>query len=258
MYKIKLIHWDQTEAKEKAQLITSLGYETDFESIRDPQTFKRIKTNPPDFFVIDLSRIPSHGKEIAVGLRQLKSTRNVPVIFTEGEPEKVEKIKTLLPDAIYSSWKTIRTALKKAEKQIDTIKVVPPSMMDRYSTAPLAKKLGIKENTKVALINSPKDFKKTLGELPQNVKLVNSLNDKADLIIWFTRSREEFDLGFFEILEHIGTNKLWVATPKKASGIVTDVNQNIVRNICLNEGLVDFKVCAINKTWSGLLFAKRK
>ncbi|MBI1938042.1 MAG: hypothetical protein HYS25_07935 [Ignavibacteriales bacterium] len=258
MYKIKLIHWDQTEAEEKARLINSLGCETDFESIRDPQTFKRIKTNPPDFFVIDLSRIPSHGKEIAVGLRQLKSTRNVPIIFTEGEPEKVEKIKTLLPDAIYSSWKTIRSALDKAEQQKDIEKVVPPSMMDRYSTAPLVKKLGIKENTKVALINAPKNFKKTLDELPKSVKMLTSLKDTADIIIWFTRSREEFDLGFFDILERIDTNKLWVATPKKTSGVVTDINQNIVRNICLNEGLVDFKVCAIDKTWSGLLFTKRK
>ena len=128
----------------------------------------------------------------------------------------------------------------------------------KYSNTALVKKLGIKENSKVVLINSPKNFKDTLGDLPQNVKLSKTLKSGIDIFIWFTRSRKEFDLGFFDILKYIDKNKLWVATPKKSSGIVTDINQNIVRNICLDHGLVDFKICAIDETWSGLLFTKRK
>ena len=256
--KIKLIHWDKDQCEEKASLLKSVGYEVDSESMRDKETFKRIKELPPDVFVIDLSRLPSHGREIAVGLRQIKSTRNVPIIFAEGEKDKVDKIKKLLPDAIYSSWKGIQSALKKASKQKEIAKVVPLSMMERYADTALVKKLGIKENSKVALINSPKNFKDVLGDLPQNVKLSKTLKGGIDIIIWFTRSREEFDLDFFDVLKYIDKNKLWVATPKKSSGIVTDINQNIVRNICLDHGLVDFKICAIDETWSGLLFTKRK
>jgi CheY-like chemotaxis protein len=256
--KIKLIHWDKNQCEEKFRLLKSIGHHVDSESMQDKETFKRIKECAPDIFIIDLSRLPSHGKEIAVGLRQIKSTRDIPIIFTEGEKEKVDKIKVLLPDAVYSTWKNIRTALKKAYKQKDEKKIIPPSMMERYSNSALVKKLGIKENFKIALINSPKNFKETLGELPQNVKFFKSLKGGIDIIIWFTRSREEFYLGFFDVLLYVDKNKLWVATPKKSSGIATDINQNIVRNICLNSGLVDFKVCAIDETWSGLLFTKRK
>ncbi len=256
--KIKLIHWDKNQCEEKASLLKSLGHRVALEFLQDKETFKRIKEYPPDVFIIDLSRLPSHGKEIAVALRNIKSTRIVPIVFTEGEPEKVDRIKKILPDAIYSSWKSINSALTKAEKQKDTVKVVPLSMMERYSNTTLVKKLGIKENMKVALIDSPKNFRETLGNLPQNVKFLRTPKTGIDIIIWFTRSREEFDLGFFNVLKYVDKNKLWVATPKKSSGTVTNINQNIVRNICLENGLVDFKICAIDETWSGLLLTRRK
>ena len=256
--KLKLIHWDPEECKEKSTLLKSIGHKVDSESIRDKESFKRIKQSPPDVFIIDLSKLPSHGREVAVGLRHIKSTRNVPIVFTGGDPEKVEKIKLVMPDGIYTSWSKINTALNKAAKQLTTEKTVPVSMMDRYVNSPLTKKLGIKENCKVSLIGAPKDFKKILGDIPPNVKFYNLLKEGSDLIIWFVRSREEFDIKFFEILKSIEKNKLWVATQKKSSGIVTDINQNIVRQICLNEGLVDYKVCSIDKTWSGLLLNRRK
>ena len=256
--KIKLIHWDKDLCEEKIRLLKSIGHQVGSESKLDKETFKRIKEYPPDVFLIDLTRLPSHGKEIAVGLRQIKSTRNIPIIFTEGEKEKIEKIRELLPDAIYSSWKNIRSALKKASEQRNVEKVIPLSMMERYSNSSLVKKLGIKENSKVALINPPKNFKETLGNLPENVKLIKAMKQGIDIIIWFTRSRKEFDLDFFNVLKYVDKNRLWIATIKKSSGIFTDINQNIVRNICLINGLVDFKVCAIDDTWSGLLLTKRK
>lgn len=256
--KIKLIHWDKNLGEEKTLLLKSFGNQVDSESKQDKETFKRIKKYSTDVFIIDLSKLPSHGKEIAVALRQIKSTKNVPIIFTEGGKEKVEKIKLLLPDAIYSSWKNIHSALKKASKQRDTEKVVPLGMMERYSNTTLVKKFGIKENSKVVIINAPNDFKDKLGKLPEVVKFFKTLKEGIDLIIWFARSREEFDLNFLRVLKYVDKNKLWVATTKKSSGIVTDINQNIVHNICLMNGLVDYKVCAIDEIWSGLLFTKRK
>ena len=130
--------------------------------------------------------------------------------------------------------------------------------MNRYWNSPLTKKLGIKENCKVSLVDAPKDFKKLLEDIPPNVKFSNSLKGGSDLIIWFVCSREQFDLKFFDVLKNIDKNKLWIATQKKSSGIDTDINQSIVRQICLNEGLVDYKVCSINEIWSGLLLNRRK
>ena len=128
--KIKLIHWDRNQCEEKARLLKSFGHSVDSESMQDKETFKRIKQFPPDVFLIDLSRLPSHGREIAVGLRQIKPTRNVPIIFAEGEKDKVDRIKDLIPDAIYTSWKNIKPALKKALKQKETDKIIPLSMME--------------------------------------------------------------------------------------------------------------------------------
>jgi len=91
--KIKLIHWDKDLCEEKIRLLKSIGHQVGSESKLDKETLKRIKEYPPDVFLIDLTRLPSHGKEIAVGLRQIKSTRNIPIIFTEGEKEKIEKIR---------------------------------------------------------------------------------------------------------------------------------------------------------------------
>ena len=256
--KIKLIHWDQEQCKEKARLLESIGNEVDAESMRDKGTFKRIKEYPPDVFVIDLSRLPSHGREIAIGLRNIRSTRNIPIIFTEGETDKVDKIKLLLPDSVFCRWKTIRSSLKKAASQKQSAKIVPLSMMDRYTNTPLVGKLGIKENYKIALINSPKNFKNKLTGLPSNVEIFADLKSDRDIILWFVQSKKEFDTGLISILKSVKNNMLWIATPKKSSGVVTDINQNIIRRIGLNEGLVDFKICSIDEKWSGLLFKRRK
>jgi hypothetical protein len=85
----------------------------------------------------------------------------------------VDKIRTSLPDATYTDWDRFRTPLKKAIAHPPLNPVAPPAMMDRYATTPLVKKLGLKPNTRVALLNAPDDFERTLGDLPEGVTLVD-------------------------------------------------------------------------------------
>jgi hypothetical protein len=126
-----------------------------------------------------------------------------------------------------------------------------------YSGTPLVKKLGIKPDTTVALVGAPRGFRRELVDLPKSVRVVTRTSDPADLVIWFVISRTDLEAGVAAVGRRM-TSGLWVAWPKKASGVVTDVTEDVVRAAGLSHGLVDYKVCAVNAIWSGLKFARRK
>jgi hypothetical protein len=131
--------------------------------------------------------------------------------------------------------------------------------MAGYSQTPLAKKLGIKEGFRVGLVTSPKAFKKELGMLPPDVKIfVGQLTKPLDLIIVFTDSEQKLKLEFSLLAEKLSVKgMLWVAWPKKSSGVPTDLSFDIVQKTGLQAGLVDVKICAVNEIWSGLKFVYR-
>ena len=127
-----------------------------------------------------------------------------------------------------------------------------------YSGTPLPKKLEIKEGTRVATVGAPADFAATLGTLPAGAKLRRGLPGPRDLTIWFVTSRRQLEADLRRVTPPRGQGSLWVAWPKKASGMRTDVTEEVLREVILPHGLVDRKVCAIDATWSGLLFSWRK
>ncbi len=136
------------------------------------------------------------------------------------------------------------------EQQID---------MAGYSGTPLVKKLGIKENFRVGFVAPPKGFQKELGNLPSGVNIsIGRLAKPLDLIILFTNSQRTLKTEFLKLAQKLSVNgMLWVAWPKQASGVTTDLSENDVRQIGLDAGLVDVKVCAVNEIWSGLKFVYR-
>jgi len=260
MHRVRLIHWKADEAEEKIAKLRAAGYKVDYGETT-PEALRDCLSNPPAAFVIDLSRMPSHGRDVAMSLRGHKTTRHTPLVFVEGEPEKVERIRIHLPDATYTNWGRIRSSLKSAIAKPPASPVVPASNLAGYSGTPLPKKLGVKPNSTVALVGAPKDFEKTLGELPEGVKLKKRADEACDLIIWFVRMRAELydriiEMG--ELTGDAGASGLWIAWPKQASGVASDMTQNVVRETGLASGLVDYKVCSIDATWSGLKFARRK
>lgn len=257
MTRVRLIHWKAEEAADKIEKLKAAGYEVEYSS-PDSESYRTLKNNPPAVFVIDLSRMPSHGMEVGSSLRGYKATRNVPLVFVEGEPEKVERIRKLLPDATFTTWSKIRSALKHAIANPPVNPVKPESNLAGYSGTPLPKKLGIKANSTVALINAPRSFDATLGVLPEGVTFIEEAKGKQDLIVWFIRSRFELESQIVEMRNATGNGGLWTAWPKKTSGVVSDLTENIIRDTGLAVGLVDYKVCAIDATWSGLKFALRK
>jgi hypothetical protein len=260
MHRVCLIHWKAEEAEEKIAKLRAAGYEVDYGETN--QAALRVwRDNPPAAFIIDLSRLPLQGRDVGMALRGYKNTRHTPLVFVEGEPEKIERIKVNLPDAVYTSWSRIRGSLKAAITKPLAKPVVPASNLAGYSGTPLPKKLGVKPNSNVLLLGAPKDFEKTLGELPEGVKLKKRADRACDLIIWFVRMRAELFDRIKEMAELTGdggASGLWIAWPKRASGVASDMTETVVRETGLTSGLVDYKVCAIDATWSGLKFAKRK
>ncbi|MBM3773999.1 MAG: DUF3052 family protein [Acidobacteria bacterium] len=135
---------------------------------------------------------------------------------------------------------------------------VRPSLLAGYSGTPLPKKLGIKPDSVVWLASAPPDFAATLGELPQGAVLRHDSRGRSNLIVWFTRSRAELERSLARMAAKAGQGPIWIAWPKKTSGVASDLSEQCVRDAGLAHGLVDYKVCAIDPTWSGLLFTKRK
>ena len=130
--------------------------------------------------------------------------------------------------------------------------------MAGYSGTPLAKKLGIKEGSRIALVNAPKDFRSALGELPDNVEFVSRPTKSLDMILFFVMSERVLARDFAKLSEKLVTNgMIWIAWPKKSSGVTTDLTEQRVQRIGLDAGLVDVKICAIDETWSGLKFVYR-
>lgn len=257
MSRIRLIHWNAEEAAPRIEALRDAGYEVEYGELNG-DAYRALRFNPPAAFVIDLSRLPSHGRDVAAGLRGYKNTRAIPLVFVDGEPEKVERIRRLLPDATYTTWRKIRASLKTAIDKAPAAPIVPASNLAGYSGTPLPKKLGIKENATVALINAPKDFEATLGELPAGVKFKKQPTGQPDLILWFVRMRAELEDRIQAMQKLAGGGAIWIVWPKQASGLAADVTQNLVRETGLAAGLVDYKVCAIDAVWSGLKFAQRK
>ena len=127
-----------------------------------------------------------------------------------------------------------------------------------YSGTPLPKKLGIREGSRVAVVSAPDGFARVLEPLPTGVELRTGARGRCDVVVFFVTRRAELARrfpGFVRALEPDGG--LWVAWPKKTSGVATDLVFDMVQEIGLDAGLVDNKVCAIDATWSGLRFVRR-
>jgi hypothetical protein len=125
--------------------------------------------------------------------------------------------------------------------------------MAGYSGTPLAKKLGFKEGHRVAFPSAPDGFRALLGELPAGVTVKERASAPLDVIVFFTKSRAELERRLPTLRRAMDPAAgLWVAWPKRSSGVETDMTEDVARELGLANRLVDNKVCAIDEVWSGL------
>jgi hypothetical protein len=125
--------------------------------------------------------------------------------------------------------------------------------MAGYSGTPLAKKLGIKSRAKVMLINAPDHYLNLFTDLPPDVYFTDDVSLENDAIHFFSKSADEYQAKLPELMKQIKQDgMIWISWPKKASKVVTDITEDLIRNFALQIGLVDIKVCAVDEVWSGL------
>ena len=254
---IRLIHWNEEEAQEKCQLLIKEGFEVNSQLPAGSRFLKELEVEDPIAVLIDLSRLPSQGRDLGISIRKRKGTRHVPIVFLGGDPEKVEKIKAILPDATYGEWKSIAALIEQSGRLDPEDLTVPDSVFAAYAGKPLGEKLGIKTGFKVAYINADEHFLPALGELPPDVELLSKRDITADLTIWFIGTQEILDSELDEIITTSKKHPVWIAWPKKGSAYQSGLTQNIVRQTGLSAGMVDYKICSIDQNWSALIFKWR-
>jgi hypothetical protein len=130
--------------------------------------------------------------------------------------------------------------------------------MPGYSGTPLPKKLGIKDGFHVSLIDAPAEITAELKSSLEKCKIAKDTKSPLEFVMLFTKSGGALKREFERVTKNLApAGMLWVCWPKKTSGVPTDLNENIVRDIGLAAGLVDVKVCAVTEVWSGLKFVRR-
>lgn len=238
--------------------LRAAGHAVDVSPFRTPADLKALGADPPAAVAIDLSRAPAQGRDFGLGIRQQASSRAIPLVFVDASPERVPQIRQLLPGAVCTAGREVLAAVRGAMARPPVGMGRPPSVLAGYSGTPLPRKLGIKPGMVVRLRNAPAGFEATLGVLPEGARLTRGGGEPGELTLWFVPRRRDLEEGIERVAGGVTTDKLWIIWPKKASPLAADVSQGDVRAAGLHQGLVDFKICAVDEDWSGLLFSRRK
>ena len=216
----------------------------------------KIRDLAPAAILIDLDRKPSYGRVIALVLRTTKSTCGIPIVFAGGLPEKIERVKKDVPGAVFTDWKNAAAALKKAIANAPTAPLPAVHYVQQWAGSSLSKKLGLRGN--VALLNAPDGFEDLLIEIPEGVELQTAMTRQTRVAIWFVRSRAELESGIDLMSVRLPKGcQMWIVYPKATSRLRSDFTQRDIRAIALTAGLVDYKICAIDKGWTGLKFTRK-
>jgi CheY-like chemotaxis protein len=256
MPRVRVIHWKSAEAGSLVEAVRAAGFEPEYDPDPNGSALARmITSNPPDAVAIDLSRLPSHGREMAVWMRNRKTTRTIPIVFVGGEPEKIEKVKAVLPDAAYADWASLGRLLKAACKGRAQNPVVPPSAMERFKSKSAAQKLGIAAGSTVGLMDAPRDYATVLGEMPEGVEFAEDPEAPQNVTLWFIRDSEAMMGAIRRMRAWASKTKLWLLWPK---GATNRFREGPIREMGIENGLVDYKICSVNEQWSGILFARKK
>ena len=181
--RVLLIHWNREEAEIRAGILRKLGFNARVEVPEGPPFFKRLQIDPPDAVIIDLSRLPSQGRDIGLAVRHYKTTRGLPLVFVGGDPVKLEKIRLLIPDMTAATWDAIGDALSRAILNPPRDPMKPRSMLAGYADAPIVKKLGIRPDSVIGFIDAPDGFEASLVPLPAGVRIIRKSKLERDLTL---------------------------------------------------------------------------
>ena len=256
---IRLVCWNEELAAERASFLKKAGLTVDGSPFDPAGMITRLRENPPALMLIDLDRLPSHGRAIAIMLRTSKSMRHIPIVFAGGAEEKVARVRAEVADGIFTDWAKAAQTVKNTIKNPPVTFVQPAPYMQQYAGSRLVKKLDLKAGMKAALIGAEDGFIELLGDLPEGVELQSRVTAQTKLVLWFVRASHEIAAAFELACARMPEGcSLWIIYPKKAGRYRVDFNQNDIRVTGLDFGVVDYKICAVDADWSGMKFARRR
>ena len=255
MARVRIVHWKEPQAAPLIEACRACGFEVEYDAVRFPDLAKLIRAAPPDVLVIDLTCLPSHGRESAIYLRRTKYARHLPLVFVDGEPDKVEKVREQLPDATFTTRKQLCSKIKAALAKAIAAPVLPPPMEARFASRTVAQKLGMKPNSTAAVIEAPRNYAAVIGELPEGSELVEGPESLCPVTLWFVEDVRGFKAEIRRMGKIADRTKLWIIWRKGGRGELTP---NLIREGGIEVGLVDYKICSVNELWSGMAFGRKR
>jgi CheY-like chemotaxis protein len=251
--RVLVIHRKPAIAVERARRLSAGGLQADAYPALGARAFREIRANPPDAILIDLTELPSYGRAMAVLLRQQKSTRNIPLVFLKGDPEKAARVREVLPDAVFATWPNVAPVILRAIERAPEQAASP-----NVAGIPLAKKLRIVEGSVVAILEAPDNIREILGPLPKGVRFEKKIAD-ANLALFFVKSAAALGRTLPRLAAQMEPGKtLWICWPKRTSSMPCDLTLIIIRALVSTYDMVDSKLCAVDATWSGTAITKRR
>jgi hypothetical protein len=261
---VRLICWNEADAAARARILRGAGYHV----IADPPEnaggmVRYFRELSPDAVVIDLDRLPSHGRELGLSLRASKSTSHLRLVFAGGVPAKIDLVRIAIPDAIFTSWDNDpAAAIERAIAQSE-----PPRLASRELPKPsgpgsLERKLDIKPQTRFVIVSANRGgdawLDEVLTSVPEGALRQLRIDAATTLALFPVASRRDLMRAFEQARSSLPPKaSLWIVHPKQTSPLAADFNQDDVREAGLAHGFVDYKVCAVDKDWSALKFARR-
>ncbi|MBS1827156.1 MAG: hypothetical protein JST93_17695 [Acidobacteria bacterium] len=239
MARVALVVWNEQEAAEHAARLRASGHEVSAVAKASTSMLKQLRAAAPEALIIDLNRMPSHGIQVGLAIRK------IPLIFIEGDPEKTEKARAKVPTATYTTWKKLPALLKRVGSLAPSTSSGSP--MDLYKETPVATKLGLDKVKTIVAIDAPRAF---LHLVPEGVEVVEE-GQNADAVFCFATSARELQDRIETLAVRV---PVWIAWRKGAG----ELTMYSVREIAFSAGLVDYKICGIDKQWSAMLFTRRK
>jgi CheY-like chemotaxis protein len=258
MPRVLVVHWRAEDAEPALEVLRKGGFDAALAGADGARAIRAVREQQPAAVVIDLSRLPSHGREVAIELRKSAKTRQIPLIFLGGAPEKVDAIRALMPDASYCDIRELAKTVRAAIRNKPEAPVQPLAMMDRYKGRSVAQKLGIQAGSRVAVFDAPRDYAQILSSAPEGVEFQEDDASGCDIVLWFVREQNEFDARVRTMARQAAKAKLWVVWPKGKSTKTGAASENLIREAAIAAGLVDYKVCAVDERWSGLALCLRR
>jgi hypothetical protein len=259
---IVFLHWNEAEGAERAATLRKHGIETLLLTPKPGETLRAINQAQPQALLMDHTRSASRSREVGEHLMKRKATRDLPFIFVYDPedaktntrsgalPDKIERTRKLLPGAHFCTYGELPSKLGKfLSTPASLVKVVP------HEEAPLARKLGIKEGKRVSILDAPDGFADQFSDFD----VVEEFRRETDLAIIFANTMDQLEHRVFQAERYLSaTGGLGIVWRKKASGQHSELSGNAIRPWAIELGWVDYKICSVDATWSGMLFGRSR